>query len=317
MFNLFDDNQDEIANTAYKFDLLGQRYAAENSDTAALECYERATSMYPDCSSAWHNMGLLHMKFAQDSLESDLKNSANFFNTAQVFIKKALDMCNDNPVFLQSIASWHEQYVELLELAIEDEDTVQENIAKNFGDAIHYYQNAFFYCKEEELTLKNIILSNLTECLAQYGHHLYKNENYQKAQEIYLKALNFDPEHLVVINQIGMSLVKQTCFRDARQYFASILEKTEDLQEIADAWLNIACTYRLEKKWQKAEEALGKAKQFAPEDSSIADEEMKLNEAKSAATLVAAPQTLFSHSTNADLQHSEHKIDDVSGLEFR
>lgn len=161
-------------------------------------------------------------------------------------------------------------------------------------------------CNEQDFALRNIILSNFTECLAQYGHHLYKNKDYKKAQEIYLEALHLDPEHLIVINQMGMSLVKQDCFPESRKYFSSILGKTEDNQEIADAWLNIACTYRLEKKWDNAEEALCQAKKFAPEDSSIADEEMKLNESKLTALLISAHQTLFG-SSNPDSQGPGNK----------
>ncbi|KTC93949.1 hypothetical protein [Legionella cincinnatiensis] len=41
------------------------------------------------------------------------------------------------------------------------------------------------------------------------------------------------------------------------------------------------------------EEALSQAKKFAPEDSSITEEETKLNESKLAALLISTPQTLF------------------------
>ena len=108
---------------------------------------------------------------------------------------------------------------------------------------------------------------------------------------------------------------KQDCFLEARQYFSSILEKTEDKQEIADAWLNIACTYRLEKEWKMAEEALNQAKKLALEDSSITEEEMKLNESKLAALLISTPQTLFGNS-NTDLQGTGNKIVEESSFQF-
>ncbi|MCA0403566.1 MAG: tetratricopeptide repeat protein [Proteobacteria bacterium] len=93
------------------------------------------------------------------------------------------------------------------------------------------------------------------------------------------------------------------------------MEKTEDKQEIADAWLNIACTYRLEKKWENAEAALSKAKQFAPKDSSITEEEMKLNESKLSALLVSIPQTLFG-SSNPDSQGARSKTVLESNFHF-
>ncbi|MBI2786747.1 MAG: tetratricopeptide repeat protein, partial [Legionella longbeachae] len=242
-------------------------------------------------------------------------NSAKLFKGALSFIKKALELCSENPVFLQSAASWYEQYIEVLERAVENEDVVQKNIASNFSYAIQYYRKALSVCHEQDLALRNIILSNLTECLAQYGHHLYKNKDYKNAQKIYLEAMHLDPEHLIVINQIGMSLFKQDCFPEARKYFSSILEKTEDKQEIADAWLNIACTYRLEKKWEKAEEALRQAKKFAPEDFSITEEEMKVNESKLAALLISTSQTLFGCS-NPDSQGAGSKTVQESSFQF-
>jgi tetratricopeptide (TPR) repeat protein len=308
-------NLDEVANVSYAFDLLGQCYEAENKDTAALRCYETATKIYPSGASAWNNMGLFYIKSALHYLETDLSESAKLFKGALFFIKKALELCSENPVFLQSAASWYEQYIEVLERAVENGDAVQKNIARNFSYAIQYYRKALSVCHEQDLALRNIILSNLTECLAQYGHHLYKNKDYENAQKTYLDAMDLDPEHLIIINQIGMSLFKQNCFPEARKYFSSILEKTEDKQEIADAWLNIACTYRLEKKWEKAEEALSQAKKFAPEDSSITEEEMKLNESKLAALLISTPQALFG-SSNPDYQGTESKTAQESSFQF-
>ncbi|EHL32161.1 tetratricopeptide repeat protein [Legionella drancourtii] len=130
-----------------------------------------------------------------------------------------------------------------------------------------------------------------------------------------INRIHLDPEHLIVINQIGMSFFKQDCFPEARQNFSSILEKTEDKQEIADAWLNIACTYRLEKEWTKAEEALNQAKRFAPEDSSIVEEEIKLNESKLAALLISTPQTLFGNSNNAP-HGTRNKIVETSSFQL-
>ena len=110
---------------------------------------------------------------------------------------------------------------------------------------------------------------------------------------MYTQAITLDPNHLVVINQIGMSLFKQNLFPDARKYFSDILGKTSDSQELADAWLNIACTHRLEKSWANAESALKEAKALAPEDPSIHDEEQTLFDLRSHASLIAAPQIMF------------------------
>lgn len=303
-------NSEEVANVSYAFDILGQCYEAENKDSAAITCYTTATKINPLAASPWHNLGLLYIKSAQHYLEQDLTNSFKLFRGAQIFLKNALEICSANPMFLHSVAGWYEKYIEALEKLTEDEEAVQKNIDNNFKLAIQYYQKALTACREDDVALKNIITSNFTECLAQYGHHLYRAENFVKALELYLQAIELDPEHLVVINQIGMSFFKQNLFPEARKYFSDILSKTSDPQELADAWLNIACTHRLEKSWANAENALHKAKEFAPEDTSIFDEEQKLIDSKAQANLIAAPQTIFSNPnpvTQSQLSTSEEK----------
>lgn len=293
---------------ANAYDLLGQCYEAENDAEAELS-YSTAILSNQSCTSAWNNLGLLKIKCALADL-TDLTKSHKLFMEALDCIKTALKFCSDNPMFLHSAASWYEKYIdvlnEVLERALDDEIATQNNITSNFKMAIQYYRNALSKCKEDDVALKNIIQDNLIECLAQYGHNFYTNENYKEALEIYLEVLLLDPVHLIVINQIGMSFFKQNNFSEARIYFSSILEKTEDQQEIADAWLNISCCYRLEKELEKARHSLNQAKINAPNDPAIAEEEKNLIELESAATLISSPQSLFGNS-NSTSQVIENK----------
>jgi tetratricopeptide (TPR) repeat protein len=279
------DDLEDVANVSYAFDLLGQCYGGSNT-AKALKCYKTATQINPSCASAWHNRGLLYIKSAQYFLEKNRKRAVSLFAVALFSLKNALDLGGDNPMFFQGVASWYEQYIE----ALTGETT--EIVTGHFKLALEYYRKALSACHEQDVGLKNIIIENFAECLAQCGHHLYKNQDYPRAQILYLEALTLDPDHLIVLNQIGMSLVKQNKHLDARQYFLTILEKTEDKQEHADAWLNIACTYRLEKNWVEAEKALDKAKKLAPQDESIREEE---------ATLI----TLKTYSDSANAIYSE------------
>lgn len=307
---------DHRANVAYAFDTLGRCYEAQRLDTAALTCYQTATKIHTTCASAWHNMGLLYLKFARHYLKSDIANTVKLFDLAKTFICNALKLCSENPSFLHSVASWYEQYIEVLDQVTTDEKLVQENITRNFDYAIQYYQAALAACGETDVNLSVDILSNLTECLAQYGHHFYNNEDYTKAQEMYLKAIQRDPQHLVAISQMGMTFFKQNNFFEARESFSSILHKTEDKQELADAWLNIACTYRFEKEWVWAQDALNKAKILAPEDSSITDEEMELTNAQLASIHISTTHSLFGNSNPAS-QHTEYKREEESNLQFK
>lgn len=315
--DLSKDNIDEVANISNAFDVLGQCYEANNSGDEAIECYTSATKIYPACASAWNNMGLLYIKSALHYIEQEpLTISRDFFNTAKLFIIKALKISGDNPMFLKSVASWYEQYIELLEKSTEDEEAVQKNITNNFDYATQYYRKALAICYENDIGLRNIIISNLTTCFAKYGDYLYSNENYINAREVYLEAVKLSSDHLNAITQVGMCLFKQNDFVGSRKYFFEIFEKTDDKQEISDAWLNIACTYRLEKDWLNAENALNKAKIFAeePDDPYIVKEEQKLVESKSRSMLVSALQTLFSNNTpTSDVINSTQSL---AQLEF-
>lgn len=288
-------NPKEVANVSYAFDLQGQCYEADSKDSEALTCYTTATEINADAASAWHHLGLLFIKSAQRYLEQDLNHSLELFRKAKIFLKTALKICSPNPMVLNSVADWYEKYIEALEKSTEDQETVQNNIDNNFNLAIKYYQKALAACREDDAALKNIITANFSECLAQYGHHLYRAEDFVKASAFYSRAIELDPDHLPAINQLGMSFFKQALFPEARNYFSAILSKTSEPQELADAWLNIACTHRSEKSWVNAENALGEAKKFAPEDPSIRDEEQKLMDFKSLASLITAPQTIFSN----------------------
>jgi tetratricopeptide (TPR) repeat protein len=156
-------------NIAYTFDLLAQGYIAQNKEDVALNCYNIAIEIYPNCESALPNLGLLHMKFAQYNLTINLEDCAVSFGFAEKFIKRTLEISSENPLFLQSVASWYEQYIELLEKVDGNPQQIQQNIIRNFDYALQYYFKAFEGCVDNP-SLKAIIQVNLTECLVQYGH---------------------------------------------------------------------------------------------------------------------------------------------------
>lgn len=298
-------NAAEVANVSCAFDLLGQCYEAGNKDLAALRAYKIAIKVDRSCAAAWHNMGLLYIKSAQHYLEQDLRNSSKLFYGAIIFLIKALALSRTNPQFLHSIASWHEKYVEVLQEMVGAPEAVQQHIKFNFNLALKYYQQALVACHADDVGLKNIIRSNLTECFAQYGHYLYGIKEYASAQQFYGQALRIDPAHLAAINQMGMSLFHQQRFMEARTYFADLLDKTAVQQGQADAWLNIACTHRLEKAWVEAKSALAKAKELAPEDDFILAEEKQLAASQLAAQLISTPQRMF-HPASAVVPKAEN-----------
>lgn len=287
-------NKAEIANVSYAFDILGQCYEAIDQAEKASICYKAATDINPMAASAWHNWGVFCTNLAEYHLNNKLlSESIRHFHAGLVFLKRALGICTTMPNFLHSLASWHEKYVQVLEQIAEQEFVNQQKIKTNYKLAIGYYEKSLAVCKEDDNALKNIINTNLGECLAQYGHFFYKNQDYAKAQKYYLLTLKQTPHHWVAISQMGMTFVKQNQLVAAREYFSRLVSNTTEAEELADAWLNIAYTYRLDKEWILAEHALLQAKTLAPNDEAILAEEQQLRELKAQASLIAAGQPMF------------------------
>ncbi len=202
------DTTANVAALANAYDLLAQCYEATQQLGEALRFYQKATDLDPTCASAWHNRGLFTIKSAQSFLKSNFEQSKKLWADAQNFLKKALKVCSTNPMFLQSLASWFEQYIEVLEELKEHQSQIEEC----FEQAIGYYQQALAVCLPEDEALQTIIRENLTECIAQYGHHFYRHANYVRAQTAYLQVLQFDTNHLPALTQLGMSYFRQKSY---------------------------------------------------------------------------------------------------------
>ncbi|KTD41611.1 tetratricopeptide repeat protein [Legionella parisiensis] len=279
-------------NRSHAFDLVGQCYATENKNEVAITYYFAAIENDLSCVSARHNLGLSYMSLARDHLNSHLENCFILLKNAHIALNSALEICVNNPMLLQTTARWHEQYIELLKKLSKEKET-QEDISVNFICAIHYYREALTHCQKEDIALKKIITENLAECYAQFGNHLYQNEEYEKAQELYSLVLESDQNHIPALNQTGMCSFKQGMYIEARKKFTTILKQTIETQDQADAWLKIACCYRFEKNWDEAERSLSEARQLTSQAPSIDEELEKLRLAKSQTLLAETDQVFF------------------------
>ncbi|MFA6303711.1 MAG: tetratricopeptide repeat protein [Legionella sp.] len=278
-----DGSSKPYENLANVYDLMGQCYILLNQSEKAINFFKKAMLLDGFCISAWHNAGLAYLKLAKNS-NDDL--SAPIFENARLCLNKALDLSPDNPMMLNSMADWHESYGLQLDQA--------ETVVFNLKTAIDLYQKAISKAKEaKDTALITLITENLADCVAEYGHHLYKNNDFEQAMTKYAEVLKLDAEHAAALTQMGMCYFKQNNYDEARKYFIQLLETPADFQASADAWLNIACTYRMQKNWEEADVALKRAKDFAADDESIAEEEIKLVAARLNALQAHSTQTLF------------------------
>lgn len=215
-------------------------------------------------------------------VDTDLSASIQAFTRAKENLSKALEFVADNPVFIHSVASWYEAFISALKRQNQDNST---GINECFKAAIFYYEKSLSLSNSKPLS--QIIITNLTECLAQFGHFYYRQGNYELALVEYQATLNTVPNHLIALNQAGMCYFKQGDFRQAIHYFTESLNYSTTNEDKADSLLNIACAYRKLGNFEKAMPFLNQAKSLSPEDEYIIEEEKSLREAISKKTVVA------------------------------
>lgn len=274
---------------ACAFDLLGQCFAADNQDEIAITYYFAAIENDFNCVSARYHLALSYMKLAQEHLTRNLNNCFTLLGDAHIALDSALELCSDNPLFLNTAAGWHKQFIDLLKHS--EEKNTQENISIHFMCALYYYHEALGYCHKVDTSLQ-VIRGNLIHCYCQFGDHLYQKGELIQAYELYSAALELEPHHIHALKQTGMCLFKQGMYREARIKFATIREQATDRHDKAHAWLNTASCYRMERNLDEAEQSLNQAKKITPLDPEIDKENEKLKLAR-AQSLLIATSTFF------------------------
>ncbi|MDP3267929.1 MAG: tetratricopeptide repeat protein [Legionella sp.] len=80
------------------------------------------------------------------------------------------------------------------------------------------------------------------------------------------------------IDHLDVSLLNKDFFAIYRDYCTEIINETDNSQTLVAAWINLACSYRLEGLQQEAEEALKEAKKIAPENMDVVEEEARIQQ---------------------------------------
>lgn len=276
-----EDNDPSVLSLLYDF--YGQCFKAKGEITSALKFYKLAIATDKSCSSAWHNMGLLYLEMAKATPAFDDIDCLASMHTAYLYFYRAIFIAENSGeitnhyFFLHSMACFHEQYAKALNQL---DPTQISKIDMYYKNGIQCYKMAIEKCPADSPE-NSIFKINLSECLAQYGHIFYKSNNFKRAEELYKDALKHNPNHIAANNQLGMIAFKQQNYPQAILFFKTILNIEKEPQEISDAWLNIACSYRKMQQFDEAKKALANAKNWAndPNDEWITSEGQLLDEA--------------------------------------
>ncbi|OGV27936.1 MAG: hypothetical protein A3E88_06875 [Legionellales bacterium RIFCSPHIGHO2_12_FULL_35_11] len=119
----------------------------------------------------------------------------------------------------------------------------------NIDEIVNYHKN-----KISQLSVKlkqsrkddpfiSDIKSQIAEHYAQIAHSYYKSNKFTDAFKEYTKALYFNPEHLTVINQLGIIKLKDGSNLSAIDYFQKIIGLVKDERDLhfkVDAMLSLA-----------------------------------------------------------------------------
>ena len=250
---------------------MGEQSRLEEVQVSKLPRFDLATPM---SALSWHNMGLVYASSAQQYIDTQLAYNIQHFNQALIFFRTLMLQMEEPLLYLRVYACWFDVFTTMLQA---QQAETEQHVDNAYKSAIQYFYQANNACVNDA-SLKQIIKLNLTEYPAQYGHYLYKNGAYSSAEKYYSQTIKFDPFHLIALNQLGMCALKKELFPEARHYFADIIGRTQDKKEQADAWFNIAYTYRLQNNWRKAANALREAKKLTPYDRCILEEEEAIKE---------------------------------------
>lgn len=109
--------------------------------------------------------------------------------------------------------------------------------------------------------------SELAEVYAQMGHLFYQHNNFDKAEECYKKALNYNAHHLQALNQMGLVLSHQELYQLAIDYFeqiVSLANERHNLEHKVDALLSMSLIYIKENKLNKAYKKVYEAENLTP-----------------------------------------------------
>lgn len=110
---------------------------------------------------------------------------------------------------------------------------------------IQYHRKALECCTKEFLYYRDIKTS-LAEAYAQLAHEYYRAYEYNTALNFYQKALEHNPHHFQVINQIGVIYLKQRKFSQAIDTFEKIIYLATEPYDIihkVDALLSLGIAY--------------------------------------------------------------------------
>ncbi len=287
---IIESGKSEFDNTvlALLYDFLGQCTEKNGDSLDALRYYKLAVQTDKNCSSAWHNMGLVYLvekKKLCPALDptTDFLDSVAPLHTAYLYLSQALTIAVNNGedincyFFLHSMASFHEKYATKL---AKYSPVEMENIKDYYQNAINCYQQAIEKCPSDRAE-REIYINNYSECLALFARFFYRSSQFKEAKKYYQETLKHNPNHPTATNQLGMIAFKEGRFALAVNYFQQLLKIEKDEPALSDAWLNIACCHRSEKQFEKAQEALDKARKYAkdPNDEWIENEAQNLSDA--------------------------------------
>lgn len=276
------------------YNFLGHCYDAQNDGKRARFYYKLATSLDPANIAALHNLGLLYTKWAEIYLSNNTTRSFHYFVKAYESLKAALDIGDTQPACLNSLGMWHIKYIAFLESNFAEAEGMKALIENHLQSAVGYYRHAADNCLDESPALQYIIADNLLDSVIKYGDHHYQCKEYEEAKDCYLCALALNPEHVPALKGIGLSFYKQELYDPARNYFLTILQKTTDKEQCADAWLHMAYAHQQQKSWEPAVKALYEANKLTPNNKIILMAKEQLFLERSFDALVSATQAMFS-----------------------
>jgi tetratricopeptide (TPR) repeat protein len=138
------------------------------------------------------------------------------------------------------------------------------------------------------------------------GNKLYNDEQYEKSELKFKKALELNPSEKKVNNNIGASQYRKNSFNDAASSYENIISSSDNNKEKADAYYNIGNSYLQSGKYDKSIESYRNALRLNPEHDLSRYNMAVATKAK----LQNQPQSSQDQDQNGDGQQNEEQQQD-------
>lgn len=225
--NLLQGQLKKQAGNFFAYNLIGDVYRHSNKFNEAINAYQQALVIKPDWTVPYRNIALLHLmqKHKNDAID---------------MLTQGINKTGNSLELVADLAKLYHQDGEYQKVISLYEDILQKNPASltllnHFVRYLADYDKGTEALFRAEKLAEPLLKSNNPYMLDTVALIAYKQNNYEKAQQILTKVMELNPDLAVSQYHLGMVYFKQGDKVQAKAYLQKAMNKKEDFNGLAEA----------------------------------------------------------------------------------